>query len=138
MDEADLIDELTSLAAEQRESVKGGNYSAMQDMMKCMQNLSFRIQAQENQRSKIADTVAKELGCKPRLSDLSGAFPDEDRAFFLGVGERLGHSIFSLKAEMAILSGLVEQNERYGAMLLSEWRRLDAGFMRSGGLDFRG
>ena len=32
--------------------------------------------------------------------------------------------MFVLKSEMTILSGLIDQNKRYTAMLLSEWRRL--------------
>jgi hypothetical protein len=69
---------------------------------------------------------------------LRQAVPEEERALLAGAGERLGHSVFALKSEIAILTGLIEHNERFSAMLLSEWRRLDAGFTRFGGLDFRG
>jgi hypothetical protein len=82
--------------------------------------------------------LSKRLECEPYISALSQAVPDEERALFMGAGERLGHSVFALKSEMAILSGLIEHNERFSAMLLSEWRRLDTDFTRSGGLDFRG
>ncbi|MDR1977200.1 MAG: flagellar protein FlgN [Synergistaceae bacterium] len=138
LDEADLIDELRDAVVEQRETVKSGDYVAMQDLMKHIQDIFFHVQTQEAQRMRLADSAAKEFGCEPRLSALSQVIPEEERALFKGAGERLGHCIFALKSEMAILSSLIEQNERFGAMLLSEWRRLDTGFMRSGGLDFRG
>ena len=138
LDEADLIDDLLGVVVEQRESVKGGNYAVMQDLMKRVQDISFRIQAQEGKRARLTETVSSEFGCEPNLSALSQVVPEEERPLFIGAGERLGHSVFALKSEMAILSGLIEHNERFSAMLLSEWRRLDGDFTRSGGLDFRG
>jgi hypothetical protein len=138
LEEADLIDELIDNVVKQREFVKKGDYAAMQELMKYIQDGSFRVRAQEGQRSRLAASVAEKLGCEPRLSALAEAVPQEIRALFGGAGERLRHSVFALKSEIAILSSLIEQNERFSAMLLSEWRRLDAGFMHSGGLDFRG
>ena len=143
LDEADSIDELVGAVVEQRELIKRseyaeGGHAALQSLMKRVQDIFFRVQSQESQRARLTEAVAKDLGCEPRLSALSEAVPEAERALFTGAGERLGHAVFALKSEMAILGGLVEQNERFSAMLLSEWRRLDAGFMRSGGLDFRG
>jgi hypothetical protein len=163
LEEADLIDELLDAVVEQRDMVKSGNRLALQDLMKRVQSISFRVQAQEAQRARLAQAVAEELRCEPKFSALAEAFfrlsgaasllgsdsasgggvsenavSEKEAALFRGAGERLRHSVFALKAEMTILSGLIEQNERFSAMLLSEWRRLDAGFMRSGGLDFRG
>jgi chemotaxis protein histidine kinase CheA len=161
LEEADLIDELLEAAVEQRERVKDGDRLALQDLMKRIQDISFRVQAQEAGRARLVQSLAEELRCEPRFSALAAAFSaagggaasegavasdggaafvkDEKKlALFKGAGERLRHSVFALKSEMTVLRGLIEQNERFSAMLLSEWRRLDAGFMRSGGLDFRG
>jgi len=138
LDEADLIDELMDAVVEQRESVKSGDYAATQALMKRIQDISFRVQAQESRRARLTESVSRELECEPHLSALSQVVSEEERALFIGSGERLGHSVFALKSEMAILSGLIEHNERFSAMLLSEWRRLDADFTHSGGLDFRG
>jgi hypothetical protein len=145
LEEADLIDELLDTAVEQRELVKGGDHLALQDLMKRIQDISFRVQAQETQRARLVQSLAEEFRCEPRFSVLAEAFSaggesEKEKALFKGAGERLRHSVFALKSEMTILRGLIEQNERFSAMLLSEWRRLDAGFMgmRSGGLDFRG
>ena len=138
LDEADLIDDLLDAVTEQRESVKSGDHVAIQDTMKRVQDISFHVQTKETQRARLTESVSGELGCEPHLSALSQVVPEKERALFMGAGERLGHSVFELKSEMAILSGLIEHNERFSAMLLSEWRRLDADFTHSGGLDFRG
>jgi len=138
LDEADQIDDLLDAVVEQRESVKIGDYAAIQCLMKRVQDISFRVQAQESKRARLTETVSAELGCEANLSALSQVVQEENRTLFMGAGERLGHSVFQLKSEMAILSGLIEHNERFSAMLLSEWRRLDTDFTRSGGLDFRG
>ena len=138
LDEADSIDELIDAVVEQREAIKNGNHASMQELMKRIQEVFFRVQSYESRRERMTAGVAKDLGCAPRLTELSEAVPEAERALFRGAGERLGHSVFVLKSEMAVLDGLIEQNERFSAMLLSEWRRLESGFMRSGGLDFRG
>jgi hypothetical protein len=138
LEEAGSIDELCGAVSQQREFVKSGDHVAVQDLMKRVQGLFFRVQTQEIQRTRLADALSKELQCEPRLSALLQAVPQEERALFQAAGERLKHSVFALKSEMTILSGLIEQNERFSSMLLSEWRRLDGGFMSSGGLDFRG
>jgi hypothetical protein len=138
LDEADLIDDLLSAVVEQRETVKSGDYTVIQGLMKRVQDISFRVQAKENQRAGLTESLSRELGCEPYISALAHVVPEGERAFFTGAGERLGHSVFALKSEMAILSGLIEHNERFSAMLLSEWRRLDADFTSSGGMDFRG
>ncbi|MDR2529188.1 MAG: flagellar protein FlgN [Synergistaceae bacterium] len=138
LDEADLIDELLELVIEQREAVKADDRELMQDLMKDIQDVFFSVQTQEAQRARLARFLAANLDCEPRLSSLAAAVPDEERALFKGAGDRLGYVVFALKSEMAILNSLIERNERFSAMLLSEWRRLDAGFTRAGGLDFRG
>ena len=137
--EADLIDELRDAVAEERELIKkSGDHVAMQDLMKRIKDVFFHLQTQEVQRARLADSAAKKFGCKPRISALSQVIPEEERAPFKGAGERLGHSVFALKSEMMILSGLIDQSEQFSAMLLAEWRRLESSFARSGGLDFRG
>jgi len=138
LDEADLIDDLLDAVVEQRESIKSGDHGSMQALMKRVQDISFRVQAKESQRSGLTDALSKKLGCEPNLSALSHVVSEAERSLFMGAGERLAHSVFQLKSEMAILSGLIEHNERFSAMLLSEWRRLDADFTHSGGMDFRG
>ena len=131
LDESDLIDELAGLVVEQRESIKNADQVTMQEHMKRVQDVFFRVKTQEAQRERAAASLAAELGCEPNISSLMGAIPEGDRLLLNGAGERLGHSVFNLKTEMVVLSGLIEQNERFSAMLLSEWRRLDTGFKHS-------
>ena len=138
LDEADLLDDLLDAVVEQRESIKSGDHAVVQSLMKRVQDISFRVQAKENQRAGLTESLSKKLGCEPYLSALAQAIPAEEQVLFTGAGERLVHSVFALKAEMAILSGIIEHNERFSAMLLSEWRRLDGDFTHSGGMDFRG
>jgi hypothetical protein len=138
LEEADVIDELVDAVVEQRESIGTEGHVALQDRMKYIQEIFFDVQAQELRRDRLAKALAEELECEPRLSSLAAVLPETERALFRGAGDRLGHSVFALKSEMTILSGLIAHNERFSAMLLSEWRRLEGGFSSSGGLDFRG
>jgi hypothetical protein len=138
LDEADLIDDLLQAVVEQRESIKTGDNAVVQDLMKRVQNISLRVQAKEQQRASLTASLAKTLGCEPYITSLAQAVPEAERPLFTGAGERLGYSVFELKSEMAILSGIIEHNERFSSMLLSEWRRMDADFKHSGGMDFKG
>ena len=148
LDEADLIDELYDAVVRQRNAVRDGDNEEAQSLMKDIQDISFDVQAQETLRTKLALAAAASLGCEPKVSALydailsNSALNENEPSLFNEAGERLKYAVSTLKMEMSVLSGLVEHNERFGAMLLSEWKRLNTGFgsgpKQSGGLDFRG
>ena len=137
-DEADAIDDLIDVVQEQREALRGDGVEVLQDLMREQREIFFDVQTQEALRDELAKGLAAELGCEPQASSLSDAFEEDERALFNGVVDRLTQSLFELKSEMVILSGLIDQNERYTSMLLSEWRRLEGGSSRLNGTDFRG
>lgn len=137
-DEADAIDDLIDVVQEQREALRGDGVEVLQDLMREQREIFFDVQAQESLREEQAKELAAELGCEPQAASLSDAFEEDERALFNGVVDRLTQSLFELKSEMVILSGLIDQNERYSSMLLSEWRRLEGGTSRLSGTDFRG
>ncbi len=137
-DEADALDDLIDVVQEQREALRGDGVEVLQDLMREQREIFFDVQTQEALRDELAKGLAAELDCEPQASSLSDAFEEDERALFNGVVDRLTQSLFGLKSEMVILSGLIDQNERYASMLLSEWRRLKGGTSRSNGTDFRG
>ena len=137
-DEADAIDDLIDVVQEQREALRGDGVEVLQDLMREQREIFFDVQAQESLREELAKELAAELGCEPQAAYLSDALEEDERALFNGVVDRLTQSLFELKSEMVILSGLIDQNERYSSMLLSEWRRLEGGTSRLSGTDFRG
>ena len=137
-DEADAIDDLIDVVQEQREALRGDGVEVLQDLMREQREIFFDVQTQEALRAELAKGLAAELDCEPQASSLSDAFEEDERALFNGVVDRLTQSLFGLKSEMVILSGLIDQNERYASMLLSEWRRLEGGASRLNGTDFRG
>lgn len=137
-DEADALDDLIDVVQEQREALRGDGVEVLQDLMREQREIFFDVQTQEALRDELAKGLAAELDCEPQASSLSDAFEEDERALFNGVVDRLTQSLFGLKSEMVILSGLIDQNERYASMLLSEWRRLEGGASRLNGTDFRG
>ena len=65
----------------------------------------------------------------------------EEHDKFRDAAERLKESVMTLKSEIMILNGLIDQNEKYTSMLLSEWRRLSSNgdmISQTGSADFRG
>ena len=138
LDEADAIDDLLDVVRDQREALKGEGVEVLQDLMREVREIFFDVQAQEMLRDGLAKELAAELGCEPSASSLGEAMEEDERALFNGAADRLTQSVFGLKSEIVILSGLIDQGERYASMLLSEWRRLEGGASRLGGTDFRG
>ena len=137
-DEADAIDDLVDVVREQREAMKARDPIEVDDLMKEMREIFFDVQTQESLREDLAKKLAARFGSEPRANSLSALMEEDERALFNGAADRLTQSVFVLKSEMMILNGLVDQNERYTSMLLSEWRRVMGDVSQPGGTDFRG
>ena len=130
LDEADCMDDLADVIREQREALKINNQRGsefvnnLNDLMDETREIFFEAQLLENQRDDLAKRLAAKFNCEPRASALSAAMTDSERIEFNTAADRLTQSVFVLKSEMLILNGLIEHNEKYSAMLISEWRRL--------------
>ncbi len=139
LDEADCLDDLIDAIREQREAMRRRDTEAVNAIMDETRNLSFEAQAQETLRSDIARKLAAMFSCEPKASSLAEKLTDDEREKFNGAADRLTQSVFVLKSEIMILSGLIDQNEKYTSMLLSEWRRINGdNISQSGAADFRG
>ena len=141
LDEADCIDDLVDVVREQREVMKSRDATGVDDLLKETREIFFDLETLESQRSDLAKKLAARLGGEPRAASLSALMEEDERVLFNSATDRLTQSVFVLKSEMIILSGLIDQNEKYSAMLLSEWHRL-MGEVPAGGqagaTDFRG
>ena len=138
LDEADFLDELVDAVREQREAMKARDATGVDELLKETREIFFDVETQESQRSDLAKKLAARLGGEPRADSLSALMEEDERALFNGAVDRLTQCVFVLKSEMLILSGLIDQNEKYTSMLLSEWRRLMGDVSQAGATDFRG
>ena len=138
LDEADCIDDLIDVVQEQREAMKARDPTGVDDLMKETREIFFDVQTQEALRDGLAKKLAARLGGEPRVHSLTALMEEDERLEFKGAADRLARSVFALKAEMKILSGLIDQNERYTSMLVSEWRRVMGDVSQAAGADFRG
>ena len=141
-DEADFIDELCLAVRDQREAMRERDIEAINDIMNDTRDIFFDAQTSENTRNDLCKIIAAEFMCEPKASSLAKRMQEDERIIFNGTVDRLTQSIFLLKSEIMILTGLIEQSEKYTSMMLSELQRLigDNGydFSQSGGADFRG
>ena len=139
LDEADCIDDLLDAVREQREAMRQRDTEAVNSLMDETRDLSFNAQAQEKIRDDKAKKFAEKFSCQPVASSLASVMTDDEKEEFNGAVDKLTQSVFVLKSEMMILTGLIDQHEQYTSMLLSEWRRLNGDIMsQSGSADFRG
>ena len=139
LDEADCIDDMIDAVREQREAMRRRDTEAVNALMDEIRDLSFEAQSQENIRSDIAKKFAAKFSCEPIASSLASVMQQDEIEEFNGAVDRLTQSVFVLKSEMMILTGLIDQHEQYTSMLLSEWRRLNGDIVsQSGTADFRG
>ena len=139
LDEADCIDDMIDAVREQREAMRGRDTESVNALMNEIRDLSFEAQSQEKIRGDIARRFAAKFSCEPIASSLASVMQQDEIEEFNGAVDRLTQSVFVLKSEMMILTGLIDQHEQYTSMLLSEWRRLNGDIVsQSGTADFRG
>lgn len=137
-DESDALDDLIDILREQREAMKERDADDVDSLMREMQDVFFDVQTLDADRDQAAKKLAAVLGCEPYISSISAALEPNERVLFDGVSDRLANAVLTLKGEMKILTGLIEHNERYTAMLVSEWRRISGADSADGAANFRG
>ena len=139
LDEADCIDDLIDAVREQREAMRERDNDAVNALMDESRDIFFDAQSHETIRNDLARKLAAKYSCEPKASSLASIMTEEEKQKFNGAADRLTQSVFVLKSEMMILTGLIDQHEKYTSMLLSEWRRLNGDKLsQSGSADFRG
>ena len=138
-EEADCIDDLIDAIRDQRAAMSERDIDSVNALMDEARDIFFDAQTAETRRDEKAKKLAAKFSCEPKAALLAAKMDNEERANFNGAADRLTQSVFVLKSEMIILSGLIDQNERYTSMLLSEWQRLNGDkISQSGTADFRG
>ena len=138
-DEADCIDDLIDAMRDQRAAMSERDIDSVNALMDETRDIFFETQTYETQRNDLAKRLAAKFSCEPRAGSLAAKMENDERAIFNGAVDRLTQSIFVLKGEMLVINGLIDQNEKYTSMLLSEFSRLNGDkITRSGTADFRG
>jgi len=142
-EEADCIDDLIDVMRDQRAAMSERDIDSVNALMDETRDIFFDTQTYETQRNDLAKKLAAKFSCEPRAASLAAKMENDERAIFNGAVDRLTQSIFVLKGEMLVISGLIDQNEKYTSMLLSEFSRLNGGNTRytttqSSTADFRG
>ena len=138
-DEADCIDDLIDAIREQREAMSERDIDSVNALMDETRDIFFDTQTHEARRNDLAKKLAAKYSCEPKAGSLASKLENDERAIFNGAVDRLTQSVFVLKGEMLIINGLIDQNEKYTSMLLSEFSRLNGDkISQSGTADFRG
>lgn len=136
--QADTLRALAEVTVQQREALQNGRLELLQDLFRELQNLGFSAEALENQRQKMAAELAGQLGCEPKISAICERLKGDDSLSLKEKAAELELSVKKVQSEMQILSGLVDENQRLGGMMIAEWRRLQGMYPSRPGVDFRG
>ena len=138
-DEADCIDDLIDAMREQRAAMSERDTAYVNALMNETRDIFFDTQIHDTRRSDLAKKLAAKFSCEPKADSLASKMNNDERAVFNGAVDRLTQSIFVLKGEMIVINGLIDQNEKYTSMLLSEFSRLNGDkISQSGTANFRG
>ncbi len=138
-EESDYLDELADVIRDQREAMRDRDTENVNSLMSEMRDIFFDAQTSDTRRNDLSRSLAAKYMCEPKASSLSEKMHEDERMIFNGAVDRLTQTIFVLKSEMMILTGLIDQHEKYTSMLLSEFNRLNGDRLsQSGGADFRG
>jgi hypothetical protein len=133
----EILSELLSIILKQREALKDGRLSDLQDLMSEMRHTSVRAQAVETKRFRAAEDAASELNCEAVVSKIISALPREETPEMREAARKLMSTVERLKIEMSILSRLMDEAKSLNEMLISEWRKMSARAtgLSSGGFD---
>jgi len=128
----EILSELRSVVLRQRDALKEGRIAELQQLMSELRHVSVRCQAIETKRQRVTDDLAKEIGTAAVLSEIVNALPEEDAAVLSESADRLMQTVKSLRAEMSILSRLMDEAKMLNQMLITEWQKLGQKFMGGG------
>jgi len=107
--------------------------------MKALQGASAKVRMVEATRDREAKELAKRVGCAPELSQLCAVLPPEEGRILRQAGDQVALAVRKLKAEMQVLSRLVEEQSALQQLMINEWRRFEGDMPVMGsGFDFRG
>lgn len=120
----EILNELLTILGKQREALKDGRMSDLQTLMSDLRHISVRCQAIETKRVRAAEELAVSLGCNPVVSEIAAALPPEDALAVEEAAKVLMKTVSKLKAEMAILSRLMEEAHTLNEMMITEWHKL--------------
>lgn len=120
----EILSELLSITMKQREALKEGRLSELQDLMSDLRHVSVRCQAIETKRVRVSEDLANEFECEPVVSEIVNALPEEEAAVVGESGKKLMQTVSKLKIEMSILTRLMEEAKSLNEMMIAEWRRL--------------
>ncbi len=141
-EQGQVLLQMWQLAVRQRDALKEGHFSALQEMMKEFQAFSARALALEASRQRESVVLGKKLSCPPVLTEFVRNIPEDGDAEDLRqAGISLLKAIKKLRAEMHLLEKLLQEQTALSELLINEWRRLEGlpGMDPSGGsFDFRG
>ena len=136
--QAQVLRTLGDVTVRQREALRDGRLELLQDLFKEMQSISFTAEALEGRRCRLAGELAKEFGCHSSLAALCAVLPEDESILLSEKGKDLDGAVRRVQAEMQILSGLVDENQRLNGMMAAEWRRLQGMNPSRSGVEFRG
>ena len=125
----EILSELRSVVLRQRDALKEGRVAELQQLMSELRHVSVRCQAIETKRQRVTDDLAKEIGTAAVVSEIVRALPEEDATVLSESADKLMRTVSSLKAEMSILSRLMDEAKMLNQMLITEWQKLGQKFM---------
>lgn len=130
----EILSELLSLTIKQREALREGRLSDLQDLMSDLRHISVRAQAVEAKRMKAASDLAMEFGCEPVVSEIIKSLDGEKSEILQSSAEKLMRTVGRIKTEMSILSRLMDEAKTLNEMMITEWRRLGEKSMLAGSI----
>jgi hypothetical protein len=120
----EILRELLDIVVKQKEALKEGRLSDLQNLMSDLRHISVRCQAIETKRARAADELSKELGCERIVSAIVRSLGEEEAPALEESAKKLLGTVNGLKREMTILSRLMEEAKTLNEMLIAEWRKL--------------
>lgn len=149
MKTVDVLCEITRLQEEalrallevirrERAALRDNEPASLPALLSELQDVASEAMRVEAQRVRVSETLAGELGCPPKLTDICEALSSEEGARLREVSLGLVEVVTSLKEENFVLSKQAQEHRHLGEMVLERLRVMKMTDSGSGfGLDAR-
>jgi len=121
------LEDIVELLKKERHLLGGGDYAALQSLVKDLEKKTIDFLELESKRNSIAQMIADALVCEPKISEIALIMVEEKAAALLEAARKLERSMRILKSEFDITTHLLDESKRFSELLLSQWRELASG-----------
>ncbi len=120
----EVLKRLHEVICRERNALMESRPEGLPGLLAELQDVTSEAMRVEAQRGRVAETLAAELGCSPRLRDICESLDSDEECRLREASLGLIEVVSSLKEENFVLSRQAEEHRHLGEMILDRLRTM--------------